>query len=309
MSYDVSALENYTKQNADSLVMRSVLGAKTAQLIQSAGNVMLGVKSSETINQLDTDAVFQAGGTCGWNSVGTTSFTQRLVEVGKIKVQEGLCVKALESKYLQNALPKGSKYEAIPFEQEFTTQKSDLISEALEIAIWQGDKTSANGQLNKFDGFVKIINDAVGVIGVARTAPITKANVLGLLDDVYAAIPSKIVTKPDTAIMVGIDTFKLATMALKDANLFHYSVDVAADAEFTLPGTTIKVVALPGLDGVGEIYAMRKSNMVLATDLLNEEEKFDIWFDKSDDIVKYSVEFKYGVNVKFPDEIVKTYLD
>ena len=44
MGFDVSALANYTKENEALLVTSSVLGAKTASLIKSAGNVMVGVK-------------------------------------------------------------------------------------------------------------------------------------------------------------------------------------------------------------------------------------------------------------------------
>ena len=62
MAFNVSALADYTEQNEALLVTSSVLGAKTASLIKSAGNVMVGVKSSETINIMDTDAVFQSGG-------------------------------------------------------------------------------------------------------------------------------------------------------------------------------------------------------------------------------------------------------
>ncbi len=47
-----------------------------------------------------------------------------------------------------------------------------------------------------------------------------------------------------------------------------------ADSEFVLPGTTIKVIAVAGLNGTNKVYAMRLSNMFLGTDLLNEEEKF-----------------------------------
>jgi hypothetical protein len=117
MAYDVSALSNYTEQNVDLLVMRSLFLAKTMSLIQKEGNVMIGVKSSETINILDTDAIFQAGGTCGFTSSGTTSITQRTVTVGKIKINESLCPKALEAKYTQKALMPGSNNEKIPFEQ------------------------------------------------------------------------------------------------------------------------------------------------------------------------------------------------
>ena len=95
MAFNVSALANYTEENAALLVTSSVLGAKTASLIKSAGNVMVGVKSSETINIMDTDAIFQSGGSCGFTASGSTTFTQRTVTVGKIKVNEALCPKDL----------------------------------------------------------------------------------------------------------------------------------------------------------------------------------------------------------------------
>jgi len=313
MAFSVSSLANYTKENEALLVTSSVLGAKTAALIKSAGNVMVGVKSAETINIMDTDAFFQAGGTCGWNASGTTSFTQRTVTVGKIKVQEALCPKTLESKYLQKALPTGSQYDSIPFEQEFSDKKAKTIASQLESAIWQGDTASANGNLNKFDGLIKLIGAASGVVdanvsGFISGAPltsITAANVISLFDGVYRAIPAKVVAADDMVIVCGMDTFRTYTIALKNANMFNYAFDGKADSEFVLPGTSIKVVALQGLNGTNDVYAMRLSNLFLGTDLLNEEEKFEIFFAKEADEVRFAAEFKMGVTVAFPDEIVK----
>jgi len=313
MSFSVSSLSNYTKENEALLVTSSVLGAKTAALIKSAGNVMVGVKSAETINIMDTDAFFQAGGTCGWNASGTTSFTQRTVTVGKIKVQESLCPKTLESKYLQKALPTGSQYDSIPFEQEFSDKKAKTIASQLETAIWQGDTGSANGNLNKFDGLIKLIGAASGVVdanvsGFISGAPltsITPANVISLFDGVYRAIPAKVVAAEDMVIVCGMDTFRTYAIALKNANMFNYAFDGKADSEFVLPGTSIKVVALQGLNGTNDVYAMRLSNLFLGTDLLNEEEKFEIFFAKEADEVRFAAEFKMGVNIAFPDEIVK----
>jgi hypothetical protein len=313
MSFSVSSLTNYTKENEALLVTSSVLGAKTASLIKSAGNVMVGVKSAETINIMDTDAFFQAGGSCGWNASGTTSFTQRTVTVGKIKVQEALCPKALEAKYLQKALPTGSTYDSIPFEQEYTDKKALTIAAQLETAIWQGDTASANGNLNKFDGLIKLIGAASGVVdanvsGFVSGGPvssITATNVVALLDGVYKAIPAKVVAADDMTIFVGQDTFRTYTIALKNANMFNYAFDGKADSEFVLPGTSIKVVAVQGLNGTNDIFAMRLSNLFLGTDLLNEEEKFEIFFAKEADEVRFAAEFKMGVNIAFPDEIVK----
>jgi hypothetical protein len=311
MAFNVSSLADYTEQNEALLVTSSVLGAKTASLIKSAGNVMVGVKSSETINIMDTDAFFQAGGTCGFNASGTTSFTQRTVTVGKIAVMEAICPADLEAKYLQKALPTGSMYDSIPFEQEFSEKKAKRIASQIEIGLWNGNTGSANGNLNKFNGLIKLIADASASVAAndsayisgGPVASITAANVIEVFDAVYKAIPATVVAEDDMTIFCGQDLFRTYTIALKNANQFHYSIDVKADSEFVLPGTLIKVVAVQGLNGSNKVYALRLSNMFLGTDLLNEEEKFELFYAKEADIVRFVAKFKIGVNVAFPDEI------
>jgi hypothetical protein len=316
MAFNVSALADYTEQNEALLVTSSVLGAKTASLIKSAGNVMVGVKSSETINIMDTDAIFQSGASCGFNASGSTSFTQRTVTVGKIKVNEAMCPKDLEAKYLQKALPTGSMYDSIPFEQEFTEKKAKRIADQLEQGLWKGDTTSVNVNLNKFDGLLKLVNAASGVVDAnvsafisgAPLASITAANVVSIFDGVYKAIPSSIISADDVVIFCGMDTFRTYTIALKNANMFHYTVDVKADNEFVLPGTTIKVIAVQGLNGTNDILAGRLSNFFLGTDLLNEEEKFELFWAKESDQMRFVSEFKLGINFAFPDELTKFFI-
>jgi hypothetical protein len=272
---------------------------------------MVGVKSSEKINIMETDAIFQAGGTCGFNASGSTTFTQRTVTPGKIKVNEALCPKDLEAKYLQKALPTGSMYDSIPFEQEFADKKAKTIAAQLETALWQGDTASGNVNLNKFDGLVKLIGAASGVVAAnastfisgAPLSSITAANVISIFDGVYRAIPADVVAADDMTIFCGQDLFRTYTIALKNSGSFNYQIDVKADSEFVLPGTTIKVVAVAGLNGTNKVYAMRLSNLFLGTDLLNEEEKFEIFYAKEADQVRFVSEFKMGVNIAFPDEV------
>jgi hypothetical protein len=272
---------------------------------------MVGVKSSEKINIMETDAIFQAGGTCGFNASGSTTFTQRTVTPGKIKVNEALCPKDLEAKYLQKALPTGSMYDSIPFEQEFADKKAKTIAAQLETGLWQGDTSSVNVNLNKFDGLVKLIAAASGVVAAnastfisgAPLSSITAANVISIFDGVYRAIPAKVVAADDMTIFCGQDLFRTYTIALKNSGSFNYQIDVKADSEFVLPGTTIKVVAVAGLNGTNKVYAMRLSNLFLGTDLLNEEEKFEIFYAKEADQVRFVAEFKMGVNIAFPDEV------
>lgn len=315
MGFVVSSLANYTEENATQLVASSVLGAKTISLIKDQGNVMLGVKSAETVNIMDTDAFFQDGSSCGFNASGTTTFTQRTLTVGKIKVNEALCPKDLESKYLQKALPAGSSYDSIIFAAEYSQRKADKIAAQLEIASWQGDTASANGNLNKFDGFAKLVAAASASVihantttyygtPLAASAGITTSNVINVIDAVYKALPAEIVSKDDAVIFVGMDVFRTYTIALKNANLFAYNFDGKADSELILPGTSIRVIAVQGLNGLSKIYGGRVSNMFFGTDLLDEQERFELFFAKEADQVRFVAEFKAGVQIAFPAEMV-----
>jgi hypothetical protein len=317
MAFDVSTLAAYTKDNWKELVTSSVLGSKTANLIKSQGNVLVGVKSAENITIMDTDAFFQSGTNCGFNASGTTTFTQRAVTVGKIKINEALCLKDLESKFLQNALPQGSRYTDMIFAEQYSNRKAEKVAEQMEIALWQGDTASANGNLNKFDGLLKLITAAGGSVVNANTSTfisggpissITVSNVVAVFDAIYTAIPAKVVAKDDITIFCGMDVFRLYTIALKNANLFAYNLDIKADSEFFLPGTTVKVVAVQGLNGTNDLVAARISNLYIGTDLLNEEERFEIFYAKEADQIRYVNEFKAGVNFAFPDEIVKFFI-
>lgn len=313
MGFSLGTLTPYVEQNEALLVASSVLGAKTQSLIQAQGNVMTGVKSKETINIMDTNAIFQAGGTCGFTTSGTTSVTQREVEVGKIKVMESICPKDLEAYYLQKALPAGSSYDTIAFAREYTDRKAAKIAAQLERAIWQGDKNSVDVNLNKFDGIIELVKDAgatvvnansVAFYGSVETV-INDTTVVNIFDAVYKAIPAEVVDKDDVKIFCGMDVFRTLTIKIKNANLFHYQVDAAPNTSFFLPGTTIEVVGTPGLNGTNKVYAMRLSNLFLGVDLMHDEDRFELFFAKEADEVRFVSEFKIGVNFAFPGEIVK----
>lgn len=315
MAYSFSGLVAYVEQNERLLVASSVLGAKTQQLIQQSGNVMVGVKSKETINIMDTDAIFQAGGTCGFLTSGTTTFSQREVEVGKFKVNEAICPKDLEAYYTQKALPNGSRYDATAFAEEYTSRKAAKIAAQLEKAIWQGNKTSVDVNLNKFDGIIKLVSDAGASVVNANTAafytgaPATAINdstVVNIFDAVYKAIPAEIIDKDDVKIFCGMDVFRTMTVRIKNEKYFNYQVEASPMTSFFLPGTTIEVVGTPGLNGTNKIYAMRVSNLFLGVDLLNEgTDRWELFYAREADQVRFVSEFKMGVNFAFPTEVVK----
>ena len=84
--------------------------------------------------------------------------------------------------------------------------------------------------------------------------------------------------------------------------------------EVIMPGTNIKVIGVNGLNKASDnsyntdlnrIVGLRTSNMYFGTDLTNEEERFDIFFAKEADEIRFVAEFKAGTQVAFPAEVVQ----
>jgi hypothetical protein len=320
MAYNVTGLAAYTKQNVDLLVKNSVFEARTQKEILALGNVRVGVKSSEAIGRMDTDVFFQDDSACGFNASGVTTFTQRSLVVGKVKINEILCDKDLEPYYTQQALKAGGEYTTAAFAADYTDQKAKKIAEALEVALWTANSTGSagsNGLLNKFDGIKTLITAGGGSVVNANTTGFYGTPATGItsttiaknaINAVIKGLPAKIKGKDDVRIFCGWDVFAYLIQAYVDANLFHFAPDAKIDdnsAAFTVPGTSYKVIPVHGLDGTDDIYAFRMSNIFLGTDLLDEENKFWIRWSEDDENIKFTARMKIGVQFAFVDEIVK----
>jgi len=306
MAFNVSALANYTNEQSTELVLKSLFGSKTAAILQAAGQVQVGVKSAEALNILTSDVYFQTDG-CGYTASGNTTFSQRNITVGKIKVEETLCPKTLEAKWMQTQIAAGSP-TSVPFEEQIGQDKANNIAKLLEIAMWQGDTatTNTNPNTNKFDGFIKLIDAASASTVAGNTSSatsITVANVDDLIDNIYNVIPADISDASDIVLWVGIDTFKKYTTALRNNNLFHYAAD-SDGMEIMIPATNVKMVAVGGLNGTNRMFLGRLVNFFVGTDLANEEEDYRFWYSQDNDEVRFRATMKYGVQFAFPDQIV-----
>ncbi len=386
-SYTVSSLANYTEEQKGALITKALFSGKTIDMLTP----MIGVKTSQTVNRMDTNATFQAGGTCGWNASGATEFTQRTLTVGQIKIQEALCPKDLNAKYLQYALKAGSTQDALPFEDVYASLKAGIIAEQMETAVWQGDLTSGNALLNKFDGLLTVIGknysatgvkninaitgtgtlaatsgdptitltggsfttmgivagDKIRVAGVTYTvASVTNATsleatvnasatisgeaftfipasstnfsspftsfttasdtLITIMQSIFTAIPAALIDKEDLKVFMGWDTYRTLLNQITNGKYFNYTSDEAAKTgEMYFPGTTLKVVAVHGLNSTNRIIVFRTSNAFFGTDLMNEEEQFKIWYSQDNDEIRYHAEWKAGVQFGFLNEVLQ----
>jgi len=306
MAYNFGNLAAYTDQERLPLITKAVFSAKSASLFTK----QVGVKFAAALNLMDTDAVLQGGDLCGYTSSGTTTFSQRVVTVGRMKVMETLCPRSLEQYWMQTQLTAGSMYDGVPFEQAFAEQKALRIAEALENAIWQGN--------TYFSGVNQLLNAASGSTisgntgAVSASVGITATNVIGIFDAIYNQIPQAILTKQDLVIFCGWNTYRTLVQAFKQGTttgglaVLYNQVDLAslANGEFVYPGTNVRVIAVPGLTGTNRIVCTYLGNLFYASDLLSDEEQFSIFYARENDEIRSIAAFKAGVQFAYPDLIV-----
>lgn len=303
MALNVNALGAYVDERRLPLIGRTIRGSKTAKLL----SLQTGVKGVGAINLVTADIEFGDGLACGWDEAGETALTQRLITTGAIKINTSFCDKSLLNTWAGYDVKVAAGEKNLPFEEDFTNAQIEGISETLEVALWQGDITNLDPNLNRFDGLIKIIDNEATVIDADNTGinAITVANVMDAVDNVILAIPSVLLGKKDVVIAAGADTFQKYVMALKNANLFHYKYDTEEGLELVIPGTNVRLVAVDGLNGTDRMFAFRTSNVFLGTDLEGDAETFKIWYSEDNREFRMVVEFVMGVQVAYPDEVVQ----
>lgn len=309
MSYNLAGLSTYTQQQTLPLITKSLFDARTVSLI----NKQVGVKYVSALNLMDTTTAFAYGNSCGFNGSGnTTDFTQRTITAVHTKVHEAICPKTLEQYWMQTQLQAGSMPNTIPFEQAYAEQKVRSIQKALETAVWQG--TGASGSITGFASIfstasVTDLNDAT--YGWATdlsfaTLQSTPANAIKLLNTFETYLPADIKGYDDVVIFCGIDVFTAIKQGLVAQNYFNISyLNGVENYELTLPGSNMKLIGVNGLNGTYDLYAGRLAHFVFGTDLLNEEERFEIFYAKEADEVRFVCEFKAGVQIAFPDQCAR----
>ena len=199
------ALSTYVDQNRDALISGAVAGARSAENL----NLQVGYKSAGSINIMDTDVVLQADA-AGRTASGTTSLTQRILNVGAIKIEEDIDVKGLNAIYMQHQLKAGSADDVVPFEEAWTSLKVAKVANVLEQAIWIGDTTSGVANTERFDGLIKIIDATVaeftytaGAFVVGQSYEIVTA---GTTDFTLIGAADSVVGTRFTATGVGVGT-------------------------------------------------------------------------------------------------------
>ena len=288
----VTGLTGYVEQNRDLIRSTSIIGSRTAQLFTKQS----GVKGSAAINILSTAISFGNGAECGWNEAGSQTLSQRVIVTGQVKVNMAYCEKKLIGTWAEKQVEIKADPKALPFEEDFMNGVVEGIQDALEKALWQGDTTSSDVNLKRFDGMLKVLTNAEGVL--AETIA-SNTSYINAVKQVLMAMPAKTL-KDDAVIFCAPEFLRNYEQALVAANLYHF-VPGKDYEDITIPGSNVKLVSVAGLVGIKKLVAGRLSNFFYGYDIEDAPESFDLWYSKDNREFRLAVEFNAGVQVAFPE--------
>lgn len=297
MSYNVTGLPAYVEQHKSDLLYQVVFGGNTIRRMAK----QTGVKGTSTINMLSTDIPFQNGAGCGFTPQGEAKLTQRQIVTGRIKIDTEFCPDNLVGKYNEYLVRVNAHQTDLPFEEEIMASIIDGIRVKMEKAVWQGDTSSSDATLKQFDGLLKALDNASGVI----KEEVSAGSAYEAIKAVYMAIPEHLLSKPNVKINVSPAVYRQFLLEMVEKNLYHYSgAQGEFPVEFVFPGTNVAVALAEGLAGTQNIVAAQDSNLVYGCDMEGDMEDLKLWFSDDNDVFRLKGKWNAGVNVAFPDEVV-----
>lgn len=295
----VTSLPAYVEEKKIGLIRNAVIGAKSASLF----NLQTGIKGATAINLLNTDVVFGDGSDCGWDDAGTSTLSQRILTPGYPKVNMSFCDKVLLKTYANYLVKIAAGQKTMPFEEDFIAGVIENVKAKLETMIWTGSVSGGDA----FDGIETVITGTSFV-------PVTYQSgdsVTTIVNATYAAIPSAAFNKGQVVMFMGSDMYRTYIQELiANGNLVITTGlnDVAMPDSILIPGTNVRVYGVAGLDGTGDVYASYQDNFIYGTDLQGDDEKFDFWYSQDNREFRLAIEMAIGVQVAFPDMLVKASL-
>lgn len=286
MATNLSTLTTYVEQNANGLIAKASLGAPSIKYFK----LQTGVKGQTTINVLNTTISLGNGRACGWNEAGESKVSQRVIKPWVAKVNQSFCDKAMVDYFMNSEVNIAAGRQALPFEEQFCADIVKGVNDEVEKAVWQGVTIAGV----KYDGLIDILAGANKVEA--------DDTIYGTVKKVYKAIPAAALA--DSAIFLGVDAYRDLVMELVDKNLYNYKVEVNETLEMVLPGTTTRVIGVPGLNGTNKVAGLPLSETVYGVDMQEDTETFKFWYSDDNQEFRLALNFNGGVQVAFLDNCV-----
>lgn len=301
----------FTDELKEKLLAKMVFEGRTAEIVK----VIPGVKRAITLNLLANTAE-PTTATCGWTPDPSNQYVnldQKELTVCPLEVKDAICPKDFEQLYLGMYMKNNKE---VPFEELIAESYINKVKNFNEKIIW--DKGGCTeGLLSMISGDDSNAIDASAEVAGANDA-VDAVNTL-----ISMASPD-ILMHTDKVVLTSYAFYNAYASKLRETNLYiqpNYQNGEGANYEMYIPGTDIRLIAIAGMDNLvntpsvgfdvnGKLQPMiltYADNIVLGTDMLNDEEMFDMWYSRDNDEVRVNIQYKLGWNFYFGEHIVRGY--
>ena len=307
MAFNVSALADFNNEVAGKIVLDTVYKGNTAEYV----SIQEGIKYQEPINLVSVTPYAQ-GGDSVTNFTGSVAFTQRNITVTKRTFLDSMNLQALTSKYLGiSALPEGSYEETFALLNDVTSDLVKKVQQDNDNFIWNAISGSAYsaGLTPIGDGLLQIISGSTSGVNTAAGVGanvITGSTAYAQLTDMLAAENANVLDAEDLTFFMGTSVFQRIISGLTTQNLFHFDPTTVERRggfyEVPLPGyPNVKIVGTWGLRDSERVVLGPASDAFVGTDLINDTNNFQLWYDINTDTLRYRLRNKLGMQVAHPE--------
>ena len=290
--YDLTALAPYTREVADEMLLKEVLGLTLPRY----ASVRANIRGSEKVPFMTNSLFFQDGKSCGFNSSGTTTIDQVLIDTTTEKVNLELCPYELYDVFLTESLRATNFQESAPFEAQLVQDIAARMANRMETQLFQADA------LTSFAGVDELLVTGNGANQIAYTA-LTSSNGVDVMAAVVENIPSNVIHRDDLGVLVNYSDYRAYVQALRNSsqlNLFSFDdANAQAGQEFMVmvPGTRIPVIPSVGVPA-GTIYAGPLSYIQVGMNSVDDNGMtIRAFYDQGEDVIKVIGRMTYGVGI------------
>lgn len=288
---------NYLDEMREELLGKIVLEGKTIDWAY----LIPGVKNRISLNGIG-DATLLVDAACGWEAKGELELVQKELQVFAKQIKNAICPKDLEKTYLGMYMKSNKE---IPFVGVIADQYVKVAKKEVERLIWQGDGASMDGIYKEANTDTDVVDASVAVDAAATW--IDRVNAM------IAVTPAEVLERTDGVLVMGYADFMAYVQELQSASNMTISFNDPSNMSFYIPGTNILCRATAGLDGIAaptkgkNMLLTYEENICVGTDMMGDDEVFDIWYSRDNDEVRVNVQFKIGATYRWSPFVVKGY--
>jgi hypothetical protein len=281
MSFNVTGLSAYTQENTD-LIAEAILNTEVLKHLAVRTGVTAG---TTTINLFSTDFA-DAARSCGWDATTEFAYDQLAVTVADRQIKQEVCVPDLREFWLSERMQPGAGTEEVPFAELVANYYLGGIKKNIE----------------DFIGAELITASAGFAVQGGTPAALTVSNAIEQLNDLYDALDERAKMMEDVIIVMSPEKYRTAVRALVAAGtvgMYHYNF-ADGQGDIYLPGTNAKLVKNSGFAGEDTIVALPGKYAVFCTGLMDDMDKFNMFYDQGQDVVKMTAFYRRGLGVYSP---------